>query len=604
MKRVVLAAVAVLWLSSFALADKEADRQKALAVYKEYYRLYLEATRAKAPIQTPVFRDQAAQKFGYKNWLEFSEKMGLVLVKEDWTWVTDEASKWYKAEQAKPATPAPAETPSKEVAREQALKVYKAYYAGLIDVSRKGQAADQAALMNDAARQGGFAGWDDFVARSMKILGAEGWKAVTAEGQEWYTQELNRLAAEDAKKTPREEPGFGEGRRAPPLPPVFRVGAKLGRWGEEKFSVLVREVWREWIRGDMTMRLKKVVNPEAVLIGEEMKEEEVEITKLDVWVHVTSRPWIWTVLEPGPGDAAAQAEPPRPMVPPAIAEGAWLERLEDRASWLAGGERYCVKAVWGNWVRVAVGKRHRKADREAWICFAAPGIDWRVVGDKESRSEGIGETVAEALKTFYQANLEAVRKRKAFNYAEVQEKIAKDLEFQDWAEMMKLAKEALGAQEVKRLEDEAAKWYEEEMKKGGRGPRERRGGPGEAQKRIEDLFTACNGLRPGSSTRDTDLLLFFDSENYEAQAPGPPMWIEQWRWENRAPDFERKVTSSKVLEAAGGEVRLEIATLEGLKGNAAKGVPAQMASFSYEVRLVYDNTSGAWRIRSMKRKGT
>jgi hypothetical protein len=123
------------------------------------------------------------------------------------------------------------------------------------------------------------------------------------------------------------------------------------------------------------------------------------------------------------------------------------------------------------------------------------------------------------------------------------------------------------------------------------------------EKRVENLFNISNGMRTGLSTRESDLMVFFvDSERYDPQVPRPEQWIAQWAWENRAPDFDRKVATFKVLEHSPSDAYVEFTVQEGLKGEGSRGISSDMKTFSYEARMSYDAAGSVWKIKSLKRK--
>jgi hypothetical protein len=125
----------------------------------------------------------------------------------------------------------------------------------------------------------------------------------------------------------------------------------------------------------------------------------------------------------------------------------------------------------------------------------------------------------------------------------------------------------------------------------------------EIRARIQALFEQSNGMRPTLATKDYDLLAFFDVDGYEKGIPGPHEWVEQWKWENGNPDWERKIDKLEVLEHTPERSRVDFTTLEGPKANPARGAAANQTPFGYEAGLVYDKAAQAWKIRSLKRKG-
>jgi hypothetical protein len=76
-------------------------RETAKAVFTDYYRAMLETIRAKQEIENQKAMDAAAQKHGFKDWIDFSVKSATALGAEEWMKVVKEVTEWFTAEMEK-----------------------------------------------------------------------------------------------------------------------------------------------------------------------------------------------------------------------------------------------------------------------------------------------------------------------------------------------------------------------------------------------------------------------------------------------------------------------------------------------------------------------
>ncbi|MHC5037094.1 MAG: hypothetical protein ACYTHM_07260 [Planctomycetota bacterium] len=75
--------------------------EKATKVYKDYYKLTLDATKNKKEVKGKEFMDKAAKDNNFTDWNDFATKATKALGADGWKKVTEDSQKWYDAEHKK-----------------------------------------------------------------------------------------------------------------------------------------------------------------------------------------------------------------------------------------------------------------------------------------------------------------------------------------------------------------------------------------------------------------------------------------------------------------------------------------------------------------------
>jgi hypothetical protein len=170
----------------------------------------------------------------------------------------------------------------KEKMKKRAKKVYRDYYAAVLETVAKKGKVDHDELKDRAAARNGFRDWTDFVATGEKLLGEEAMKVVAREMEAWYEDALHQLVVkmmqEGEGEAGEDDNGGGEDSE---LPPVFKAGTKLADT-ERKEVYEIKEVRGEWFRGDHY----------------KIRGDATDLMAKDAWVYAPGKGWDWVTYEP------------------------------------------------------------------------------------------------------------------------------------------------------------------------------------------------------------------------------------------------------------------------------------------------------------------
>ncbi|MHC5035992.1 MAG: hypothetical protein ACYTHM_01635 [Planctomycetota bacterium] len=95
MKRLSLFGLALAFALALPGCDDEEAKNKAIKVFKDYYKLCIEATKAGKETDHKAFKNQAAKANGFAGWGDFVNKASQLLGPKAWMEVIDEATTWY-----------------------------------------------------------------------------------------------------------------------------------------------------------------------------------------------------------------------------------------------------------------------------------------------------------------------------------------------------------------------------------------------------------------------------------------------------------------------------------------------------------------------------
>ncbi|MHC5037840.1 MAG: hypothetical protein ACYTHM_11045 [Planctomycetota bacterium] len=122
----------------------------------------------------------------------------------------------------------------------------------------------------------------------------------------------------------------------------------------------------------------------------------------------------------------------------------------------------------------------------------------------------------------------------------------------------------------------------------------------QVQVRLKALFDSADGFRSGFDVQEYHIHGFFDSDNYDPNAPNAYFWIEKWRSENLDPELRREVETVTIIQSDKQRAEVDFTVLEGYPGDEKKGIERNMTPFYYHAILVYDKDRQDWMIRSLR----